>query len=328
MTLTLGPATARTAVPRTLRAIAILACLPYLTLKIAWIAGSHIGIPEGSSLLQHRTTMIFANSLTVLMDACVILLALLLTRPWGLRTPAWLLAIPMWAATGLLTPIMAGFPLQLLVKALGGSVNEPSADDGSSAFLDAWVFGVVYTGFILQGLTLGALFVRYARDRWGHLWRGRVQDLSRTTPTSTRRIAVAAALLAIGPATLHLLWATGATLGLDEASAEQRTTDFYLLEALDIGYLGAAVAGGLLIAFRRMPALPVKVPLALGWLGSGALACWGGWLLFALFIGGDDIAERPTTPMLLTYAVQMIVGLLVVTLGVRFFRDPAFKDPA
>ncbi|TGA95348.1 hypothetical protein [Streptomyces sp. MZ04] len=328
MTLTLVPAQARTAVPRTLRAIAILACLPYLSLKIAWIAGSHLGIPDGSGLLQHRTSMIFANSLTVLMDACVIVLALLLTRPWGLRTPAWLLALPMWAATGLLTPIMAGFPLQLLVKALGGSSNQGSSS-GSGAFLDEWVFGVVYGGFILQGLALGALFVRYARHRWGHLWQGRIQDLPRDTASKAdRRTAVTAALLALAPATLHLLWATGSTLGLDEARIEQRTTDFYVLEVLDIGYLCATVAGGLLIAFRRAPALPVKVPLALGWLGSGAVACWGGWLLFALLVGVDEIAERPPAPMLLTYSVQMIVGMLVVTLGVRFFKNPVSKDPA
>ncbi|GAA1906645.1 hypothetical protein GCM10009837_32700 [Streptomyces durmitorensis] len=312
---------------RTLRALAILSALPYLTLKIAWIAGSHIGIPEDSSLLEHRTTMIFANALTVLMDACVILLALLLTRPWGLRTPAWLLAFPMWAATGLLLPIMAGFPLQLLVKALGGSINRPSEDGGSGAFLDEWVFGVVYGGFILQGLALGALFVLYARDRWGHVWQGRFRDLPRPATTTRRSLqrgtAVAAALLALAPAALHLLWATGSTVGLNEARIEERTTDFYVLEALDLAYLAAAVAGGLLIAFRWAPALPVKVPLALAWLGSGAVTCWGGWLLFASLGGVDDIAEQPTPLMILTYAVRMIIGTLVVALGVCFFKERA-----
>ncbi|MEW1927925.1 hypothetical protein [Streptomyces sp. NPDC088360] len=305
---------------KALRAVAILAALPYLALKIAWIAGSHIGIPEGSSLLQHRTTMIFANGLTLLMDASVIVLALLLTRPWGLRTPAWLLAFPMWAATGLLTPIMAGFPLQLLVKALGGSVDQPSSEGSDGAFLDAWVFGVVYGGFILQGLTLGTLFVRYARARWGHVWRGRV-----LAPADRghfqRGTAVTAALLAVVPAALHILWATGSTLGLNEARTEERTTDFYVLEALDLVYLGSTVAGGLLIAFRWAPALPVKVPLALAWIGSGAIACWGGWLLFATVVGVDDIARRPTAGMLLTYSVQMIVGTLVAAVGARFLRE-------
>lgn len=308
--------------PAALRALAILAALPYLTLKIAWIAGSHIGIPEDSSLLDHRTAMIFANGLTLLMDASVIVLALLLTRPWGLRTPAWLLALPMWTATGLLMPIMAGFPLQLLVRAFGGSVNRPSEGSGG-AFLDEWVFGVVYGGFILQGLALGALFVRYARDRWGHLWQGRIRDLPAGTTKGARRTAVAAALLALAPATLHLVWVTGSTFGLNEARVEGRTTDFYVLEALDLLYLAATVAGGLLIAFRWIPVLPVKVQLALAWLGSGAVTCWGGWLLFASLGGADDIAEQPTPLMILTYAVRMIIGTLVVTLGVRFIKERA-----
>ncbi|MGW6060239.1 hypothetical protein [Streptomyces sp. NPDC055189] len=305
---------------KALRAVAVLAALPYLSLKLAWIAGSHIGIPEDSSLLEHRATMIFANGLTLLMDASVILLALLLTRPWGLRTPAWLLAFPMWAATGLLVPIMAGFPLQLLVKALGGSVNQPSAQDDGGAFLDEWVFGVVYGGFILQGLALGALFVRYARARWGHLWRGRLLGPA-ARDGRQRRTAVAAALLAVVPAALHLLWISGSAFALNEARAEERTTDFYVLEALDMVYLGSAVAGGLLIAFRWAPALPVKVPLALAWTGSGAIACWGGWLLFASVVGVDDIARRPTAGMLLTYSVQMIVGTLVAILGARFLKE-------
>ncbi|MEU6764251.1 hypothetical protein ABZ916_17195 [Streptomyces sp. NPDC046853] len=304
---------------KALRAVAILAALPYLALKLAWIAGSHVGIPEDSTLLEHRTAMIFANALTLLMDASVIVLALVLTRPRGLRTPAWLLAFPMWAATGLLTPIMAGFPLQLLVKALGGSVDQPSARDGGGAFLDEWVFGVVYGGFILQGLALGALFVRYARNRWGRLWEGRVLDLSRGG--SLRITAMAAALLALVPAALHLLWLTGSAFALNKARAGDRTADFYVLEAMDLVYLGSAVTGGLLIAFRWAPALPVKVPLALAWLGSGAIACWGAWLLFATVVGTDDIARRPTAGMLLTYSVQMIVGTLVATLGARFLKE-------
>lgn len=142
---------------RALRAVAVVSCVPYLSLKAAWIAGSRIGIPDGSSLLEHRATMAVANSVTVLMDAAVIVLALVLTRPWGLRAPAWLLGLPAWVATGLLAPIMAGFPLQVLVDVLGGSTSTAAAE--GEPFLDAWVFGVVYTGFIVQGLTLGALFV-------------------------------------------------------------------------------------------------------------------------------------------------------------------------
>ncbi|NEE28586.1 hypothetical protein G3M53_24405, partial [Streptomyces sp. SID7982] len=84
-------------------------------------------------------------------------LALLLTRPWGLRVPAWLLVLPMWVASGLLLPIMTAFPVQLVVRLLGGGGGRPVGEGSSEPFLDPWVFGVVYGGFIVQGVALGAL---------------------------------------------------------------------------------------------------------------------------------------------------------------------------
>ncbi|MCI3929813.1 hypothetical protein [Streptomyces sp. AN091965] len=311
---------------RVLRAVAVASCLPYLSLKAAWIAGSRIGIPEGSALLDHRGVMIAANTLTVLMDAAVIVLALLLTRPWGRRAPAWLLALPMWAATGLLAPIMAGFPAQLAVRALGGSVNS-AEDTGREPFLDEWVFGVVYGGFILQGLSLGLLFALYARDRWGHVWRGRVAELA-APGRGARRCALAAAVLALYPVTLRLLWASGSTLGLNAARAAERTSDFYVLQALDACYLAAAVAGVWALAFRWRPALPVRVPLALAWLGSGAVACWGAWMFLASLGPAGDVAERPTAAMVLSYAVQMIIGTLVAAVGVRLLTERAGRGGA
>ncbi|GGV47207.1 hypothetical protein [Streptomyces spectabilis] len=327
MTQLLAPAPGPTAsdrptgARRALRAVAVVSCLPYLSLKAAWIAGSRVGIPEGSALLDHRGVMIAANTLTVLMDAAVIVLALLLTRPWGHRVPAWLLALPMWAATGLLAPIMAGFPAQLAVRALGGSVNS-AEDTGREPFLDEWVFGVVYGGFILQGLSLGLLFALYARDRWGRVWRGRVAGLA-DPGRAARRCALAAAVLALYPAALRLLWAGGSTLGLNEARAAERTSDFSVLQALEACYLAAAAAGALVLAFRWGRALPVRVPLALAWLGSAAVACWGAWLFLASLGPVDDVAERPTAAMLLSYAVQMIIGTLVATVGVRLFKERA-----
>ncbi|WP_406167372.1 hypothetical protein [Streptomyces sp. NBC_00996] len=314
---------------RILRNVAIVSCAPYLSLKVAWIAGSHLGIPQGSSLLEHRTGMAVANGITVLMDGAVIVIALLLTRSWGLRVPAWLPAVPMWVATGLLAPIMTGFPLQILVKALGGSGSK-ALESGREPFLDAWVFGVVYTGFIVQGLALGTLFVLYARDRWGHLWRGRVWELPVSRVGAAQRAtAVAAAVLALVPLTTHLLWACGGTAGLSTGRVADRTGDFYVLEAMDVVFLVSTVAGAWMLAFRRGRALPVMAPLALAWIGSGAVACWGGWLSLASLGGVDDIAERPTELMNLTYAVHMIVGMLVVTLGAHFFaeRTAAARPP-
>ncbi|MGW2227692.1 hypothetical protein [Streptomyces formicae] len=304
---------------RAWRGVAQVACLPYLSLKVAWIFGSHLGIPAGSPLLEHRTTMILANGLTVLMDAAVLVLVLLLTRPWGLRTPAWLLVVPMWVASGLLGPIMAGFPLQLLATALGGGGSE--GEKSSEPFLHDWVFGVVYGGFIVQGIALGALFVPYAKDRWAHLWRGRLGELPRDGARGPRIAAYSAALLALLPVTAHLLWAFGVDAGLNASQADERTTGSAVLEGLSAVYCLAAVAGALLLVLRRPPLLPVKVPLALAWLGSGAVGCWGGWLLFGALVSAGDVGQRPTGAMLLTYAVRMIIGLLVAATGARFLKE-------
>ncbi|MEU6178205.1 hypothetical protein [Streptomyces coeruleorubidus] len=304
---------------RLLRAVAVLSCVPYLGLKAAWIAGSHLGIPEGSSLLDDRLTMAVINSLSVLLDSAVIVLALVLTRPWGLKVPAWLLAFPVWVATGLLAPIMAGFPAQLVVRAFGGG-SPP--DQGHEPFLHEWVFAVVYSGFILQGIALGGLFVLYARDRWGYLWRGRVWELPLgAVGPAHRALAAVAAVLALLPLTLHILWACGGTAGLSEGRAADRSGDFHVLEAVYAVFLVAAVAGGFLLAFRRGRALPVAVPLGLAWVGSGAAACWGGWLTLASLGGVEDIADRPTPLMNLAYAGQMLVGFLIAAIGAYYFAE-------
>ncbi|MYQ80190.1 MULTISPECIES: hypothetical protein [unclassified Streptomyces] len=304
-----------------LRTVAIVSCLPYITLKIAWLAGSRVGIPDGSELLDHRALMAVANGGSVLMDGAVVVLALLLTRPWGLRVPAWLLALPMWTATGLLLPIMTGYPAQLLARALGGDTG--GAEAAGRPFLHEWVFGVVYGGFILQGLSLGALFVLYARDRWGHLWRGTLGALPASpTAPALRAAAVAASLLALAPGTAHLLWAAGSTAGLTPDRVAGRDSGFHVLEAVYVLWIAVAVAGVLLLAFRRS-ALPLRVPLALAWGGSGATACWGGWLCLAALGSAGEGAETATPGMVLTYAVQMLVGTLVVTLGAYFLAERA-----
>ncbi|MFD7335950.1 hypothetical protein ACFV98_08085 [Streptomyces violascens] len=312
----------RPALRPALRAVAIAACLPYLALKIAWVAGSHLGIPDHSVLLAHRAAMAAGNSASVLMDSCVVVLALLLTRPWGLRVKAWLLVLPMWLATGLLAPVMTGYPLQLLVRALSGTAVGRSSAPASTPYLHEWVFGVVYTGFIVQGLALGSLFALYARDRWGHLWRGRLGDLpDGTVRPALRAAAVTVAVLSLLPAGMHLLWATGSAAGLSRSWAEERTSDQYVVEAVFAAFAVLGAAGVLMVALGLGRSLPLRVPLALAWLGSGATACWGGWLWLSALVVTDSTADGPTAMMDLTYAVQMIVGMLVVTLGVRFFAE-------
>ncbi|MEU4106249.1 hypothetical protein ACFY8X_06185 [Streptomyces tanashiensis] len=308
------PSTAR----RALRALAILACLPYISLKIAWVAGSEIGIPAGSTLLEHRQLMVIANSVSVVADVLVVVLALLLTQAWGRRFPAWPLALPMWAATGLLAPIMAGYPTQLAVALFTG---DEKAAAPAEPFLDGWVFAVVYGGFILQGLSLGTLFALYTRDRWGHLWQGRLGELSaRTSGPGARALAVAGAVVALLPATLHLLWATGSTTGLSARRIAERDSDFYVLEAEWVGFLVVAVALTLFLVLRRPARLRVRTTLALAWTASGAVGCWGAYMSLVALLPDPDPTKRIPGLVQLSYAGEMITGFLLAACVAAYLR--------
>ncbi len=316
------PTSARSAA-LVLRAVAITACVPYLVLKIAWVSGSRVGIPDGSTLLEHHTTMIVANSASVLLDSMVVVLALLLTEPWGRRAPVRLLIVPVWAATGLLSPIMVGYPLQLGARLLGGAAT-PSEGPAARPFLDEWVFTVVYTGFIVQALALGALFVLYARRRWGHLWRSRMSGLAVQGPAPgvQRGTALMTSAVVLVPLTAHLLWASGSTSGLTSGQISDRTSDYYALEAAYVLFALMTVAGLLLIAFPRTGALPLRLPLSLAFVGSAALACWGGWMMLSALINRDP-SRRLGELTNLTYSMQVLAGMLVFSMGAHFFAERA-----
>lgn len=306
---------------RVLRAVGIAACLPYLMLKVAWVSGSRIGIPAGSTLLKHHSATIAGSIESGLLDSFVIMLALLLTQPWGRRVPAWLLVVPVWIATGLLSPIVLGYPLQLVVRLLGG---DAAPSDGAAArpFLHAWVFTIVYTGFIIQALALGALFILYARARWGQLWQGRISELAE--PSGARGVQRAAALTAAAftlvPMGAHLLWAMGSTSGLTAAQVADRTSDFYALEATYALLAVMTLTGLLLIAFPRAFALPLRVPLSLAIVGSAALACWGGYLMLTA-LASRDPTRRISELMNVSYSTQLLAGMLVLTMAAYLFTE-------
>jgi hypothetical protein len=316
------PTSARSAA-RVLRALAIAACVPYLVLKIAWVSGSRVGIPDGSMLLEHRTAMVVGNSASVLLDSMVVVLVLLLTEPWGRRVPAWLLVVPVWAATGLLSPIVVGYPLQLGARLLGGAAA-PAAGPAARPFLDDWVFTVVYTGFIVQALALGALFVPYARGRWGHLWRGPLSGPAVQGPALgvQRASALMASAVVLVPLATHLLWATGSTSGLTSGQISGRTSDFYALEAAYVLFALMTVTGMLMVAFPRAGALPLRIPLSLAFVGSAALACWGGWMMLSALVDRDP-ARRVSELMNITYSMQVLAGALVFTMGAYLFAARA-----
>lgn len=305
-----GPAPAGPLRP-VLRTLAIGACLPYIALKTVWVAGGRAGIPEGSVLLDHPTMMVVANAVSVLADAVVVLLALLLTRPWGLRVRAWLLVFPMWAATGLIGPIMAAYPAQLVVS-LFGVDGTGSAGPPDEPFLDAWVFPVVYGGFIVQGLSLGTLFALYARDRWGRVWSGRLGELPAAVGgPGVRAAALAGAALALVPATLSVLWACGTPTGLTPDLAAGYDPDRAVVDAVRALFLVAAAFATLLLVLRRPAGLRVRTVMGVSWVASGAAGCWGAYLTLVAALPQGDAGKGPTGFMIAAYAGEMITGFLL-----------------
>ncbi|WP_328621811.1 hypothetical protein [Streptomyces sp. NBC_00354] len=305
-----GPGTGR----RVLRAVALAATAPYLCLKGAWLAGSHIGIPDGSVLLEPGMFFKVANAVTLVMDAAVIVLVLVFTRPWGRRVPSWLLTLPVFVATGLLVPIVVAFPAQLLMRAVGLG-PDAAAEAAREPFLDPWVFNAVYSGFIVQAVALAGLFVPYARKRWGSRWQG-VQGKRLPSPTGV--VAGAAAALAVAVAAVQLTWAFGGTAGLSAAQIAQFNPETGVVFATH--GICALVAGAGAVNLARGGARRARWALAVAWTGSAAAASWGLWLLIAT-TGSTDATKDVTTAMVLTYAGQMITGLLAAAVLARFLAS-------
>ncbi|MFJ3973631.1 hypothetical protein [Streptomyces sp. NPDC090021] len=297
---------------RVLAAAALAATVPYLALKAAWLSGSRIGIPDGSVLLEAGPFLTAANAVTLAMDAAVIVLVLVLTRPWGLRTPAWMLTVPMFTATGLLAPILLGFPGQLLVRALGFGTG-PDETAAREPFLDSWVFIVVYTGFTVQGLALAGLFVPYARRRWGRRWQG---VLGERLPSPTGVVAAAAVPCALALGTLDLYWAFGGTAGLSAERAEAYAVESAMASVAHAICALAAGVGTLLLA--RGGTLRARWPLGLTWVGAAATLAWGAWMLIASLGPQPDGGAAPSTAGQLIYAGQMVTGALATAVLTRF----------
>lgn len=193
---------------------------------------------------------------------------------------------------------------------------------GGEPFLDEWVFGAVYGGFIVQGLALGTLFVLYARDRWSHVWRGTLGDLpARFSGTAARVTAVVASLLALTPSAVHLMWGLGSTRGLSAAQISRRTGDFYVLEWMRALFIAVAVVTVLLLVFQRARSLSVRTTLGLAWVGSGGVGCWGAYMTLVTLMPDTDPTDPFTGLAQLTYAGEMITGFLLAGCLAVFLRQ-------
>jgi hypothetical protein len=255
---------------------AIIFILPYLALKIAWISGAPVGMIDKS--LADDSTLLALNILTFCMDAVAIVLALTFTHRWGLRAPSWLALAPMWVGTGFLAPIIVEVPMTALARLLGLDFGQRPLR--SQAGFEPWVFGVVFTSFVCQGLALLTAFFHYVRERWGVLLRMRAVE-SRPPSQAIVILGAAAFVIAATLGLLHLLGAAaGAPFGLPSALSRNRGANFYLLHAT-FGLAALSAAAGIGMLINRVGTWSLWLPLSLGWIGAGAMFSWGAWFVLA-----------------------------------------------
>lgn len=253
---------------------AIACALPYLVLKIVWLGGGTLGVADRE--MMRDAGMMALNAVTAGMDLVGIGIALAFTHRWGLRIPAWLLLPPMWVASGLLARFVVWVPITGAVKALAADPL-PRVTRGPVL---PWVYVLVYIGFVGLGIGLMLAFALYARTRWADTIRS---TTGASPPGATHSVQVplanAAALLAIAAAALHLAWAFGVPVGLSQEAAARRTFLGASLNAIDAAMMVAGAIGLLMIVHRMGRNTPFWLPLAMAWVGSGALFGWGLWPL-------------------------------------------------
>lgn len=256
--------------------VAIAAMLPYLTLKMLWLTGSSLGITDPE--LMSGSVMMGMNALTFGMDAIALVLALAFTMRWGMRLPAWLVLLPLWVGSGLLSVVMVTAPLSVIMA--GVSVFDTGGP------IEPWVYLAVYTGFIGQGAGLMTAFALYARDRWTSVFTTSVGHPYPSLTRSFQSVVGWGSLLVAGiVGGTRLYWALGGTAGLPGEIAAAMTPVGGMREAVQ-GLMAVAAGAALVVLVRARGRGPFWRPLVVGWLGSGALFGWGLYAMIVTFASG------------------------------------------
>ncbi len=294
---------------RALCAGAVLACLPYLLLKLHWLLGGRLGLLDPA--FGHSAFLWAANAVTFAMEVVAVVLAVAFVAPWGRRLPAPVVLLPMWVGTGLLGGILVTVPFQLVAALLVGAPpsSPASPQAGGVPPIAGWVYAVVYAGFGVLGVCLLGGFALYARQRWLRPdgWLRPLGDWSRP------RSGVGAVLGVVGIVFgLVLVWVgvAGDPRGIGGA----------------LGEGAVAITGGLglvALAFRRPRRLSGVVPTAVAWLGSGALATWGLYQFILLAVPNDLAGDAPVDPArLFLEVIRCALGCALVA-GLWSVRPPS-----
>lgn len=315
-----------TAAPRVCRLgtvaawVSAVSCLPYLTLKLAWT----LDIPLGVSRAQlHSSGWVAGNAVMAVVQLAAVILVLALVRPWGERLPRWLLLLPVWVGTGLLFQVIVG-------SALTAVSATASRDSGiETGGIEPWVYVLVYSSFAVQGAGLAIAFACHVRARWGRLLDecSAVALRPATTPSGHRAEALRlVAWPAIAIAVICLYWAFGGSLGLPDT----REDDLFGMQAARAAGALVAAAGLLGLAGTWGSRARFWWPVALTWLGSGAMVAFDGLVLVVnrVFTMTGSAVPEEWAPIDTVLVVKVVVGLAAAVLGAVVFRAASRAEGA
>lgn len=304
--------------------ISAVCCLPYLVLKLLWTLGIPVGIADRSVL--DSDGWVAANAVMAVIQLAGLVLVLALARPWARRLPAWLVLFPAWVGTGLLFQIVVG-------AVLTGLFSPASPDSSGSTDLgdfQPWVFVLVYSAFAGQGVALAIAFACHVRTRWGRLLGQSTYEVVETgnprawlSPDDRlAELAEAVAWMALAVAVVCWYWAAGGSLGL---SGTQRDPS-WAMQASGVAGAVTAVVGLLALAGRWGQHTRFWLPVALTWVGSGAVAAFDGLNLLFLVstLGGPDADWSLIDTILM---VKVVIGLLAGAVGVLAVTAAADRQP-
>jgi hypothetical protein len=223
--------------------------------------------------------------------------------------------------TGLLGVMAIGFPLAALVAVASG---DGLVIDSADALVEPWVYGVVYTGFAVQGVALLTGFWLYAWDRWPSALRGRV-GVPSVVPALRAvldPLTTGAVLAAVALAGLYLAWGFGATAGLAPAHVAARHATAHVTDLVGGAFILAAVVGLLLLARGWAPSSPLSVATLLAWSGSAAMFAWGMWTTVLRVLGGAGLVDG------FEVDVSGLVGVIGFALGMVMGIAPCSPMPS
>jgi len=316
---------------------AALAMTPYLLIKVRWVVGALLGLaPHDSDLTL--TEWVVLNTVTIAMAATGIALALALARPWGARLPAPPLLALAWIGSGLLVPMIPYMLVSTVVDALSPATAGPpgEAAGGAGAVMPAWEGALIEVSFAGMGLGLAVALPLYLRQRWPHMFRGRlapgVPDPSPAgapggaangpRTSRPRRLVVLAVSAAVVVALLNIAWVAGDALGLTQPEAHN--LDGRLLAGNTALWALTGAWGAWSLAGNRPPRCPVWLPVTLVWVTSGLLVAWNCWRLPVVALLAADPGSRPWLEQPGALAAQaglsIVAGGAMVATLLRFHR--------